>query len=75
MIFVNATDAIRTASHDTECCAVAYRQGDGWFTYDPRQGCPANAEPEFLCFAGRLPLPLSETAIEVLFSALNAAQR
>ncbi len=53
--------------------AIGYVKGMGWTCYDPRNGVAPNVEPEFLCFAlGKVPMPLSETAFDVLLSATAA---
>jgi hypothetical protein len=69
-LYLNAIEAIRDASHSVEC-GVCYQSGKGWTTYDPTKGCPEGFYPEFLCFPGRLPLPLHEIAIDVLVSIIR----
>lgn len=64
--------AIREASLDAHGRnAVAYTKGKGWHTYDLKNGCPKGAEPEFFCQRGKVPFPLSDTAFDVLYSALR----
>jgi hypothetical protein len=72
-----ASNAIR------EACGLASHNGrpwgvcwdtlkKDWFEYDLKHGCGAKAEPEFVCFGlGKMPLPLSETAHEVLGSLIR----
>jgi hypothetical protein len=77
-IHTDARDAIRdantTATQTGSSWMVGYARGSGWVCYDPCQGAPNNVAPEFLCFGlGRIPLPLGEAAMDVLFSALRAA--
>lgn len=66
----NARDAILYASHDNVNFFVGYAQGKGWHRYNPLQGCPEGSVPEFMCSPGKLPIPLSEIAIDVLVSLL-----
>ena len=75
--FHDARDAIRDASLIAGAVgkprAIGYVQGRGWRTYDPTQGAPAGAVPEFLVLGlGKLPLPLTEDACEVFRSVLRA---
>lgn len=72
----NAREAIRNASHDSKECFVGYAKSKGWHRYDPFLGCPEGSVPEFVCAPGRLPIPLSTTAAEVLSCLLfETAQR
>lgn len=70
--FQDATDAIRSASHDPQRFAVGYRPGAGWFQYDPASGCPDDAQPEFLCAPGVPPFPLSSVALEVWITCVRS---
>jgi hypothetical protein len=71
-IFLDATDAIKHALADGQRC-VGYKQGAGWIIYDPTN-VPAGIVPEFFCIrSGTLPIPLSETATEVLESIIRRA--
>jgi hypothetical protein len=63
-------DANAAASQTGIPQVVGYVQGFGWTHYDPRNGAAPGVEPELLCFAlGKVPLPLSESGFDVLFSA------
>ena len=73
MFHTNATTAINEASAQAPC-GIGYRKGSGWFTYNVTAGCPIDCEPEFfVAKQGTLPLPLTETAIEVWLSVLRSA--
>jgi hypothetical protein len=70
--YQNAADAIQYASIIAPRC-VGYRQGKGWFVYDAQDGCPADSQPEFfIAKRGTLPLPMTETAVDVWLSVLRA---
>ena len=71
----DARDAIREGNILAEQTGVphvvGYVQGMGWTCYDPRNAIAPSVVPELLCFAlGKVPLPLSETGFDVLFSAV-----
>jgi hypothetical protein len=71
MRYANCFDAIREANF-LGSYGVAWEYGtDGkpgeWLLYNPVDGCPKGARPEFFCFhSGVMPMPLSEPAIEIM---------
>ena len=71
MRYANCFDAIREANF-LGSYGIAWECGtDGnpgeWFLYNPTDGCPKGATPEFFCFrSGVMPMPLSEPAIAIL---------
>lgn len=71
MFYTDATDAVSYAVAIAPCC-IGYKRGSGWFTYDPKEGCPTGCEPEFfVAAAGRIPVPLTENAVGVWTSILG----
>jgi hypothetical protein len=73
MTYQNAFDAIREANF-LGSYGVAWRNG-GWFLYNPTDGCPPDATPEFFCFrSGIVPLPLTEAAVQIVFELLGGAK-
>jgi hypothetical protein len=75
IIHESAADCIRAANYEASRLGVpqviGYIKSMGWIHYDPRNTTPPSVVPEMLCFAlGKVPLPLSETGFDVLFSAL-----
>ena len=69
--YQDASEAIHQGSWEAPC-GIAYAPKLGWFIYDLKEGTrDCGAEPEFVFIQrGRLPLPLTEVASEVLLSAI-----
>ena len=73
--FEDARDAVRDAtliaSAVSKPRAIGYVQGRGWRVYDPTQGAPPGAVPEFLV----LPVESGSSAyLEWLFGSLAGAK-
>lgn len=87
-VYQNAIEAIRDGNDCAPCGIAYDKGGrdyypegcftvrpSGWFVYDLKQGIEdiTGAQPEFICIGrGRLPVPLTEDAADVLFSAIRS---
>lgn len=71
MLYQDAREAINYASFTAPAC-VGYAPGKGWFTYDPKNGCPGGEPEFFIAKLGTRPIPLSEQAAEVWMSCLKS---
>lgn len=71
--FPDLRDAIMCACGFAPAC-IGYRKSMGWFVYDPVDGCPSDAEPEFfIARRGTHPFPLTRIAAEAWLSAITAS--
>lgn len=64
-VYDNCHDAIRHANGFNRPVGLAYRQGEGWFVYEIKDGTAD--KPEFLCLGqGKFPIPISEAGRVIL---------